>query len=351
MVKIGNKEIINFDEPYVIAELGANHNGDMTLARKLIDQAKAAGCNAVKFQSWSKDSVFSNKVYEDNYFLDDDYRNRKDYTLEQIVEEYSISEKELLEMKEYCDQVGLDFSSTPFANNEVDFLCGSLGATFIKVASMDLNNYPFLDYLARKGLPVMLSTGMATLAEVDKAIETIENTGNREIILLHCVSVYPPEDADVNLNNMGMLRTCYPDYPVGFSDHTIGTAIPIAAVACGACVIEKHFTLDKSMPGWDHKVSATQDEMTFIVESSKRVVQALGSTRRTLSIAEQKKIPSFRRSIVAKRTIEKGKIITAEDLDFKRPGTGIEPQYINMIIGRSAKQTIHIDELLRLEDF
>ena len=281
-MKIGNKKVANFEDPYVIAELGSNHNGDMDLARKMIDQANAAGCDAVKFQSWTKETIFSKKVYQENYFLEDDYRNRQDYTLEQIVDDFSISEEELLEMKEYCKRVGIDFASTPFSESEVDFLCGPLAADFIKVASMDLNNYPFLDYLARKGLPVMLSTGMATLAEVDKAIDTIENVGNKDIILLHCVSVYPPDDREVNLNNMDMLRTCYPEYPVGFSDHTLGTAISIAAVARGACVIEKHFTLDKSMFGWDHKVSATQDEMAFIVESSKRVVQALGSTRRTL---------------------------------------------------------------------
>jgi N-acetylneuraminate synthase len=351
-MKIGkNKFISNFSEPYVIAELGSNHNGDMDLARKLIDQAKESGCDAVKFQSWTKDTIFSKKVYQDNFFLEDDYRNRQDYALEQIVEEFSVSEQELLEMKKYCDKIGIDFSSTPFSNSEVDFLCGPLDASFIKVASMDLNNYVLLDYLARKSLPIMLSTGLSTLSEIDKAIQTIEDAGNRQIILLHCVSVYPPDDNEVNLKNMDTLRTCYPEYPVGFSDHTLGTAVPIAAVACGACVIEKHFTLDKSMFGWDHKVSATKEEMSFIVESSKRIVKALGSTRRTVSAAEKKKIPAFRRSIVAARTIAAGTVIKTEDLDLKRPGTGLEPEYFNLVVGRTAKRTIPADEMLRFDDF
>ena len=288
-MKIGKKMICNFKEPYIIAELGSNHNGDMELARKLIDQAKEAGCDAIKFQSWTKDTIFSQKVYQENCFLDDDYRDRQDFTLEEIVEEYSMTESELLDMKRYCDQVSIGFSSTPFSRREVDYLCGPLEASFIKVASMDLNNYGFLDYVGRKSKPVMLSTGMGSLAEIDRAIETIEATGNREIILLHCVSVYPPDDREVNLNNIEMLRSCYPEYPVGFSDHTLGTPIPIAAIACGACVIEKHFTLDKDMFGWDHKVSANKDDMAFIVQSSRRVIEALGSTRRVVSSAGKEK--------------------------------------------------------------
>ena len=349
-MEIDKKEICNFKEPYIIAELGSNHNGDMELARKLVDQAKEAGCDAVKFQSWTKNTIFSKKVYQDNYFLDDDYRNRQDYTLEEIVEEYSVTESELIEMKRYSDQIGIGFSSTPFSRGEVDFLCGSLDSSFIKVASMDLNNLGFLKYIGSKSLPVMLSTGMGSLAEIDCAIKTIEATGNKEIILLHCVSVYPPNDREINLRNIEMLRSCYPEYPVGFSDHTVGTSIPIAAIACGACVIEKHFTLDKNMFGWDHKVSATQDEMAFIVQSSRRIVQAMGSTRRVVSAAEKKKISSFRRSIVAARTIRKGSLITIDDLDCKRPGTGVEPRYSDLFIGRMARRTIVADELLSFED-
>jgi N-acetylneuraminate synthase len=350
-MNIGAHPIYNFRKPYIIAELGSNHNGDMELAKKLIEQAKIAGCDCVKFQSWTKDTIFSQKVYKENYFLKDDYRNRSDYNLEEIVEEFSISEQELLEMRNYCREQGIDFASTPFSNREVDFLVDKLEATFIKVASMDLNNYPFLEYIARKGVPVMLSTGLSEMYEIDQAVRTIENAGNAKIILLHCVSIYPPKDESVHLNNIDMLRANYPDYPVGFSDHTIGIEIPLAAVAKGASVIEKHFTLDKSMFGWDHKVSATSDEMKAIVEGSKRIVAALGSYRRVLSQDDEEKKPAFRRSIVAARTIPEGKVIEVADLDFKRPGTGIEPQYYKLIIGRIARRTIQYDEIIQAEDF
>ncbi len=350
-MKFGNLEISNFGRPYIIAELGSNHNGRMDLARQLIDEAKKSGAHCVKFQSWTKETIFSKKVYEDNYFLNDDYRERKDHTLETIVDEYSVSENELLELKKYCDQVKIDFASTPFSKQETDFLVDRLNASFIKIASMDLNNLPFLDYLARKNRPIVLSTGLSTLSEIDQAIDVIEKTGNRQICILHCVSVYPPKDEDVNLNNLEMLRQCYPEYPIGFSDHSIGIAIPLAAVAKGACLIEKHFTLDKNMPGWDHKVSATPEEMHEIVQGSEKIHKALGSFRRTLSEDEIKKIPAFRRSIVAAKPIPMGKQISANDLDLKRPGTGLEPKQMEWVIGRIAKRSIAFDEIIQPTDF
>lgn len=350
-MKIGKHVIENFGSPYIIAELGSNHNGDMELARRLILSAKNAGCHCVKFQSWTKDSIFAQKVYEENYFLKDDYRSRSDFTLEEIVEKFSISEQELVTMRDFCKEVAIDFASTPFSRREVDVLVDVLEAPFIKVASMDLNNYPFLDYIARKGKPVMLSTGLSTMSEIDRAVQTIENAGNKNIMLLHCVSIYPPSDEMVHLNNIDMLRANYPDYPVGFSDHTIGVAIPLASVAKGACIVEKHFTLDKNMFGWDHKVSATEDEMKEIVDGSDRISKALGSYRRLVSNADLDKIPAFRRSIVAARDIPVGKKIERDDLDFKRPGTGIEPQYLNLLIGRIAKVDIPYDKLLSNEDF
>ena len=350
-MNIGSREIRNFAEPYIIAELGANHNGDMTLARTLVHEAKKAGCDCAKFQSWTKDSIFSKKVYEENKFLDDDYRSRTDYSLESIIEAYSMSEAELRELKKLCDEVGIDFGCTPFTKREVDFLVDDLNIGFIKIASMDLNNYEFLKYVGTKKKPIVLSTGLSTLSEIDHAVQVIESTGHRDIILLHCIAVYPPRDETINLRNIEMLRTNYPDYPVGFSDHSFGTAVPLAAVALGACMIEKHFTLDKNMPGWDHKVSMTPDEMGELVVGSKRIVKALGTTRRVLSKEDYEKIPAFRRSIVAARPISKGQTIQVEDLDVKRPGTGIEPQYLEIIVGRVAKRDISFDEMLTAEDF
>ncbi|TDO26906.1 N-acetylneuraminate synthase family protein [Sediminibacterium goheungense] len=343
------KDVYNYCKPYIIAELGSNHNGDMELARKLIIQAKEAGADCVKFQSWSKDTIFSKKTYEENYFVADDYRNRTDYTLEQIVEEFSISEEELLEMKAFADQVGIDCTSTPFSKKEADFLVDKLNSPFIKVASMDLNNYPFLEYLAKKNRPMILSTGLSELYEIDKAIRTIENTGNTNIIILHCVSIYPPKDEQVNLRNIITLQNTYPKYPIGFSDHTLGTSIPIASAALGVCVIEKHFTLDKNMFGWDHKVSATKDEMALIVSETQRVNTALGDFRISC-VEDQERKSSFRRSITSTRSIKKGEIINAEDIDFKRPGNDIAPEFINFVIGRVAANDIESDKPIKYSD-
>ncbi len=350
-IKLKNGKIIgDYNEPYIIAELGANHNGDMKLAEKMIIRAKEAGCDCVKFQSWSKDSVFSKKVYEDNYFLNDDYRNRDDYTLEQIVDKFSISEVQLFQMKLICDRVGIDFSSTPFSKNEVDFLVDKCDVPFIKIASMDLNNYPFLEYIAKKRSPIVLSVGLSDVSEVDEAIRTIEKVSNNEIIILHCISLYPPEMEDINLNYMKTLRAMYPDYPVGFSDHTIGVSIPLAAAALGACIIEKHFTLDKEMFGWDHKISADFEEIKTIANDSKRIQIALGTGRRILSNQETEKRDAFRRSIVAANDIKMGQMILEKDLDTKRPGTGLPPSYLPFIVGRIAKRDISFDEIISRDD-
>ena len=259
----------------------------MNLAKRLISEAKKSGAHCVKFQSWTKDSVLSRKKYEDNYFLDDDYRDRTDYSLEQIVDAYSMSEVKLMQMKDFAKDLNIDFASTPFCNAEADFLVNELQAPFVKVASMDLKNYPFLTYLASKKKPLIISTGLSELSEIDLAVRTIEKAGNNSIILMHCVSTYPPEDKDVNLRNITTLMSNYPDYPVGFSDHTIGCDIPLASVALGACIIEKHFTLDKSLPVTT--VSATPDELTQIVNGSLRIHQSLGSYRVTSPESERQK--------------------------------------------------------------
>jgi len=343
-IKLTSKRTVaDFTEPYIIAELGANHNGDMKLAKELILKAHQAGADCVKFQSWSKESVFSRKTYEDNYFIADDYRKRTDYTLESIVDAYSISEAELLQMKAYADSLGIDCSSTPFSKKEVDFQVEVMKAPFIKIASMDLNNYPFLDYIARKGKPIIISTGLSELYEIDKAIRTIERAGNKQIVILHCVSIYPPKDEQVNLNNIDTLRSLYPDYPIGFSDHTLGTTVPVASTMKGVCVIEKHFTLDKNMEGWDHKVSATPNEMAVICSETKRVHKALGTTR--ISVQENAdRVESFRRSLVTTRKINAGEVIKREDLDFKRPATGLAPEEFENTIGRTAKVDLELDK-------
>lgn len=342
-------EIKEFGKPYIIAEIGANHNGDMKLAKKMIDAAKECGADCVKFQSWSKDTIFSKKVYEDNYFLRDDYRDRTDYTLEEIVDEYSIGKEEHYLLKEYCDEVGIEFNSTPFSKQEVDLLVDELKVPFIKVASMDLNNIPFLSYIASKGLPVVISTGLCGLSDVSDAVDCLKRNGCNKIILLHCVSIYPPEDTMVNLNNIDMLRNTF-GCKTGYSDHTLGTVAPILALAKGACIIEKHFTLDKQMVGWDHKISADTEELKVICQASQISYKMLGSYQKVVN-ENQERREAFKRSIVAARDISCGEVISLEDIDFKRPGVGIEPKYYELIVGRIAKKDIEKDAILTLNDF
>ena len=344
------KKIFNYCKPYIIAELGSNHNGDMQLARKLIMEAKSSGADCVKFQSWSKDSIFSRKKYDDNYFVADDYRNRTDFTLEEIVDKYAISEEELLEMKKIANELGIDCTSTPFSRDEADFLVEKLDTPFIKVASMDLNNTPFLKYLAKKGKPMIISTGLSELNEIDRAVQAIESEGNKNIVILHCVATYPPVDSDINLNNIKTLMTTYPDYPVGFSDHTLGVSVPLAAVTLGACLIEKHFTLNKDMEGWDHKISATKEEMKAIVDNSIRITEALGSFRIKATETDEKK-QEFRRSIVITRDMKKGEVINPKDIDCKRPGGGFDPDMEDYIVGRTINKNLGFDHILCKEDF
>lgn len=343
------EEIKEFGKPYMIAELGSNHNGDMELAKKLIDEAKRCGADCVKFQSWSKDTVFSEKVYQDNYFLADDYRNRTDYTLKEIVEAYSIDRADHFLLKEYCDKVGIEFNSTPFSKPEVDLLVDELQVPFIKIASMDLDNIPFLSYVAGKDKPVVLSTGLGDLADISDAVKCLRENGCNDIILLHCVSIYPTEPELSNLNNIDMLRNTF-GCKVGYSDHTIGTIAPILAMGKGACIIEKHFTLDKEMEGWDHKVSANPKELKIICDAADTAYKMLGSYRKVVNESQERR-DAFQRSIIAAKDISKGQVITEDDITFKRPGTGIHPKYYQMVIGRVAKQDIRRDSIISMQDF
>jgi len=344
------RQIENFGKPYVIAEIGANHNGDMVLAKEMIKAAKRAGANCVKFQSWSPETIFSEKVYEQNYFLKDDYRDRSDTTLREIVSDYAITEQQLFEMKKCCDNVGIDCISTAFSEKEFDFLVDELKAPFVKVASMDLNNYPLLTYFAKKNVPLVLSLGLSEFHEIDKAVRILEDNGCKKIILLHCVSIYPPEDNQVNLRNIETLQRAYPDYPIGFSDHSLGTCLPVSSIALGVPVIEKHFTLDKDMVGWDHKVSADEAELTEICENVQRVYEAIG-THRISAVESKERKDAFRRSLVLNKSLKKGERITKDDLTSKRPGDGLKPELFEFVVGRTLARNLEADSQLRIDDF
>jgi sialic acid synthase SpsE len=344
---INDKEIYNYSLPYVIAEIGANHNGDIELAKQMINSAVECGAHAVKFQSWSPTSLIAKEEYERNQKYDDSPKKHFG-SLKEMVEKYYLREDQHYELKEYCENLNVDFCSTPFSESEVDLL-DRCEVPFYKVASMDINNIQLLDYLADRGKPVILSTGMSTLSEIDNAVQLLTKRGCKEMALLHCISIYPPAYEDINLNNIIMLQKAF-GLPVGFSDHTIGVSIPLASVALGSCIIEKHFTINKDLPGWDHLISANPAEMKIICEESINIVHSMGSFVRVVSEAEEDKKDKFRRSIVIKKDLKAGHILTIEDLTSKRPGTGISPELMNQVIGRKIKLDISEDVVLKWEN-
>ena len=323
------------DRPYVIAEIGANHNGDMEQARGHIRAAKAAGADAAKFQSWGT-GLFARSVYDGNAELKD------------AVAAYAVAEADMAALAGYCRETGIDFASTPCSFAEVEAL-DALDPPFVKIASMDLNHDRMLIAAAKTGRPIILSTGFSTLAEIEHALATLEGVGHTDTVLLHCIAMYPPADDLVNLRNMEMLRDTF-GYPVGYSDHTIGVEVTLAAIALGAAVIEKHFTLDKALPGWDHAVSADPADMAVITSAAQRIPTALGSRRRAVSEGERQNAAVMRRSIVAARDIRAGEILTEDHLEFRRPGTGISPNDAERVLGRAVRHDIAADTLLSEDD-
>lgn len=345
-VKFGDIDVGPSHPPYIIAEVGANHNGDMKLCRQLIDAAADAGANAAKFQSWTDTSLIAKEEYDRNT----DYSDKKRHfgSLQEMVSAYRLTTEQHLEAHAYCKARGIAFCSTPFSTDEADLL-DKLDVPFIKIASMDIVNLPLLKYVARKNRPVVISTGMASLAEIEQSVETVRSQGNDQIVLLHCVSIYPPQYDMIHLRNVAMLQQAF-EVPVGFSDHTLGTAIPLAAVALGACVIEKHFTLDQDMPGWDHAISANPAQLRTIVEDGKNIFTAMGCSRRIVTDAEVDKRKKFRRSLLARRALPQGHVLAESDLDAKRPGTGISPDEIPYVLGRKIARDIKEDQVICWED-
>jgi sialic acid synthase SpsE len=322
--------------PFLIAEIGSNHNGSMKLAKRMIISAKKSGADAVKFQTFTVSSLFSKIVFHKNEIL------------KKEVEKYSLREKDIIFLSKLCKKNKIIFCATPFSNNEADFLINKIKVPFIKIASMDLNNYPFVEYLAKKKIPLLLSTGFASIKEIETAILIIRKY-HKKIALLHCVAEYPPSDQILNLKKIEKLKKKF-SVPIGFSDHTIGTSISLAAVALGAVIIEKHFTTNKKLKGWDHSISADPAEFSFISKESKKVFKAIENREFEVVESNKKKL-IFRRSIVASRNIYKGEIINSSMISFKRPGTGIPPSEISSVIGKKVKRNIEFDTLIKKQDF
>lgn len=331
---LDSTELSEFNKPYIVAEMNTSHFGNMEMAKKMIKQAKESGCDCVKFQSWSAESLYSKTYYDENPIA------------KRMFNKFALSESELIEVAEFSKKCEISFSSTPYSRAEVDFLLEECNTAYIKVASMDLNNYPFLEYIARTSAPIVLSTGMGELEEIHKAVETIEKAGNNSICLLHCISIYPSQTSTIRLKNILGLRKEFSNYPIGYSDHSIGTEIASAAVALGACMIEKHFTLDRSKIGMDNQMASEPEEMAQLVRNCQNVQIAMGDTRRIVLPAEIEMREKMRRSIIAAKDLKAGKKLTADDLDAKRPGTGLAPDKMSELIGKTLLRDIEGNTLI-----
>ncbi len=334
-VRVGDHWIGPGHPCFIIAEAGVNHNGDLETARRLVQIAARAGADAVKFQTFKAERLAAPEAPKA------DYQKRTTDPAEsqmEMLRRLELPQQAYRELMAACQESRILFMSTPFDEESADFLEG-LGVELFKIPSGEITNLPFLSHVARKGKPMIVSTGMSTLSEVEAAVRVIEEQGNRQIVLLHCVSNYPASPAEVNLRAMQTLAQRW-GTPVGYSDHTPGVEIALAAVALGACAIEKHFTLDKAMPGPDHPASAEPEELAFLVRGIRSIESALGHGRKEPAASEVSMAAVIRKSMVAARDIPAGTRLTPDCMAARRPGTGFSPALLGQLIGRLTRRDI-----------
>jgi len=326
---------------FIIAEAGVNHNGDVKLAKKLVDTAADAGADAVKFQTFKADQLVSKEAPKADY---QQQTTDADESQLEMIRKLELSEAGHRELRSYCAVKNIQFLSTPFDFPSIDFL-EELGLNIYKIPSGEITNLPYLRKIGSLKKEIILSTGMATLEEVRTALDVLVSSGTprSKITVLHATTEYPTPFEDVNLSAMQAMGSDL-GVRVGYSDHTLGIEIPIAAAALGACVIEKHFTLDRGMAGPDHKASLEPDELKAMVQAVRRIECAMGDGVKKPSASEQKNISVARKSIVATCAIEFGELFTTKNLTAKRPGTGVSPMQWDEIVGRKASRNYRKDE-------
>ncbi|HEU5236133.1 MAG TPA: N-acetylneuraminate synthase [Pyrinomonadaceae bacterium] len=331
---------------FIIAEAGVNHNGDLEMARQLIDVAVEAGADAVKFQTFRAEAIVAREAPKAQYQLQTTSTAESQFDMLKRLE---LSAGAHTEIQSYCHTRRIEFLSTPFDTESIDLL-DRLGVPAFKISSGDITNLPLLRHAAGKGKAMLLSTGMSGIEEVQEAVTAVRDAGCDQVILLQCVSNYPAEPADVNLRAMQTMADKF-GVPVGYSDHTTGIEIAMAAVALGACVIEKHFTLDRGLPGPDHRASLEPDELRAMVEGIRKVEAALGDGRKIPAASEADTASIARRSLMAAGDISAGTRLTAEMVVIKRPGTGLPPRMLKELIGRPVRVDIASGSMLSLEMF
>lgn len=331
----------------IIAEAGVNHNGDIEIAKKLIVEAKNAGADYVKFQTFKTELNINKNASKAKYQINNTGDSESQY---EMVKKFELSFIDFEELNNYCEQIGIKFLSTGFDYPSIDFLY-NLKPPFFKIPSGEIINKSYLEYIAKKGIPIIISTGMANLEEVNEALKILINGGitKNNIIVLHCNTEYPTPMEDVNLRAMNHIEKEL-GVKVGYSDHTLGIEVPIAAVAMGATVIEKHFTLDRTLPGPDHAASLEPKELKAMVQAIRNIEKAInGSGIKEPSESEKKNILIARKSLHVNKDLIKGHIIRENDLIALRPGYGISPMEINQVIGKPLICTINANEKLTWE--
>ncbi len=343
-IKIADRPVGEGCPCFIIAEAGINHNGDISIAKKMIDFAVDCGVDAVKFQTFTAKEFISNEdeIYE--------YKSQGKTVKESMLkmfERNEFAEEEWGEIADYCKRKEVIFFSTPQNLSDLKLLL-KIGVPAIKVGSDDLINLPLLEEYSKKGLPMIISTGMAYLSEIDEAIRIIEKN-NKELAVLHCVSSYPAEFEELNLRKINTLKKAFPKCVIGFSDHSKGIMAGITVVALGAKILEKHFTLDKNMPGSDHWFSADPKELEDLIKGVRNIEKSLGSSDIKPTEKEIEMRELCHRSITVSQDIKKGEILTKENITMQKPGTGLAPKFIDFVVGRKAKQDIKKGELITLE--
>lgn len=328
---------------YIIAEAGVNHNGDFELAKKMIEVAKESGVDAIKFQTYQAEKLVTVKSKKAEYQQKNTVNTESQL---EMLKKLQLSHNEFAELKNYCKTIGIEFLSAPFDLESIDFLY-QLEIGRWKIPSGEITNLPYLIKVAKTQLPVILSTGMATLQEVAEAVDVLKKYGSTEIALLHCTTEYPAPFDEINLKAMLTMREEF-KLPIGYSDHTMGIEIPIAAAAMGASIIEKHFTLDRAMDGPDHKASLEPDQLKAMVKAIRHVEAAFGDGIKQPVHSEINNISIARKSIVASKRISKGELFTENNLTAKRPGDGISPMRWFEVLGKKAVRDFEEDELVEL---
>jgi N-acetylneuraminate synthase/N,N'-diacetyllegionaminate synthase len=344
-VEIGGRLVGSGAPCFLIAEAGVNHDGDLELAHRLVEAAAVAGADAVKFQTFNADRVAAATAPKADYQLKTTSRDESQVEMLRRLELDLDAHRAL---KEAAEEEGLVFLSTPFDAASIDLL-DELGVSAFKVASPDLTNMQLLEEIGRRGRPVFLSTGLATLAEVETGVQALRDAGSSEIVVLHCISEYPAAAADANLRAMATIAAAT-GCPVGFSDHTEGVEVALAAVALGACALERHVTLDRARPGPDHAASLEPDELAHLVAAVRTVEAALGSGVKQPTAAERRNAPVVRRSLAAASDLAVGTVLSADMLVALRPGTGVAPTQMSEIVGRRLARSVARYELLSLDD-